>query len=413
MMDVPMGPKGFREFYQSHTGYICDKWEQYVGAYDTELRAILARGQAVRMLEIGVQNGGSLQLWAQALPPGSEVVGIDIDPGCADLALPANARVLIGNAADEAFLQSVLGTQTFDLIVDDGSHRSHDVVRSFGLLFPRLRPGGRYFIEDLHASYWREFGGGFRAPDSAVEFLKSLIDALHADHLRPDAAIDPMERATLAALNQAVARVTFIDSLVVLEKYAAPKSRPFVRVLAGTKSEDARPEWRDFVTNWSGPLLIFEDAARAGLDAALQGKVSDLRGQVATARSAAAAAQAQLAAAELALRDGEAARRALDDTLNARTATLADAKRQLDEQTQAHQALRHSHDSLRQSHDTLQQAYDALRQAHAALTQSHEALRLSHDDARRRLKAIKRSWSWRLSWPARRLERIIRRVLER
>jgi SAM-dependent methyltransferase len=440
-MDVSMGLKGFRERYQTHRGLICDKWEQYIGAYDAELRALLARGQPVRMLEIGVQNGGSLELWAEALPAGSEVIGIDIDPGCADLALPANARVLIGDATDDVFLQSVLGSETFDLIVDDGSHRSRDIVQSFQLLFPRLRAGGRYFIEDLHASYWSEFGGGFRAPDTAIEFLKSLIDSLHADHLRPDSAIDPTERARLVALNQDVARLSFIDSLVVIEKYPVRKSQPFTRTLAGSKGGEARPEWRDHLIAWSGSLVTFDNAVRVELDAALQSAVAELRGQATAATTRAAALQAQVATAEQAVRDKEASRQLLEDALKAQTEALAGADRRLEEQAlaervlhqsygvlhQAHDALRkvhdelhrshdalqQSHDELHRSHDTLQQSHDGLRQSHDALLQSHDVLRQAHQETRLRLKAIKRSWSWRLAWPARRLERFIRRLAER
>ena len=429
-----MGLKGFRERYQTHSGLICDKWEQYIGVYDAELRALLARGQPVRMLEIGVQNGGSLELWAEALPAGSEVIGIDIDPGCATLALPANARVLIGDATDEAFLRSALGDQTFDLVIDDGSHRSADIVRSFRLLFPRLRPGGRYFIEDLHASYWNEFGGGFRKPESAIEFLKSLIDSLHADHLRPDSAIDPAERARLVALNQDVARLSFIDSLAVIEKYPAPKLQPFIRTLAGSKGKDARPEWRDHLMVWGEPLVTFDDAVRVELDVSLQSAVAELRGEVMAATASAAALQAQVATAEQAVRDKEASRRLLEEALKAQTEALAGADRRLEERAlaervlhqsysvlhQAHDALRQSHDELRQSHDALRHDHDALLQSndslltsHEALLQSHGALRQSHDKARQRLKRIKRSWSWRLAWPARRLERFIRRLRER
>lgn len=347
------------------------------------------------MLEIGVQNGGSLELWAGALPPGSEVVGIDIDPGCAKIALPANVRVLIGNAADAAFLQSALGAQTFDLIIDDGSHRSDDIVRSFQSLFPRLNPGGRYFIEDLHASYWREFGGGFREPGTAIEFLKSLIDALHADHLRPDVAVDAAERAALTALNREVARITFIDSLGVIEKYAATKARPFVRALAGARADEATPAWREYLTTWQEPLVIFDDAVRTGLDAHLLGTVAALRAELLIARDAAAKAEAQLGAANEAVRAGEATRQALDHALRAETQALAAARGEIAQQVEALHGLRQAHDALAQSHGELKQAHAVLRQAYA--------------ETRGRLKAIKRSWAWRLAWPVRWLERRMRR----
>lgn len=443
-----MALKGFRELFQSHTGYICDKWEQYVGAYDAELQALRARGEPVRMLEIGVQNGGSMELWAGALPPGSQVIGIDIDPGCAALTLPANARVLIGDATDETFLQSALQSDTFDLIVDDGSHRSRDILRSFELLFPRLRAGGRYFIEDLHASYWSEFGGGFRAPDAAIEFLKSLIDALHADHLRPDAAIDPAERAMLIALNQDVARLSFIDSLVVIEKYAQAKTRPFMRTVAGSRVDDASEEWRSYLSDWSSPFIAVDATLQARREATWHEAIAELRAQVTSATSNTAGLQQQLAIAERAVQDKEMARRAADDALRAQMDALAASERRLEEQAlaervlhqsysvlhqayealrQTHEELRRSHDALQESHgtlqvfrDTLQESHEELRRSHDVqlsshdvLRQSHDVLRQAHQKTRQRMKATKRSWSWRLAWPARRLERFIKRALGR
>src|ERR1700733_10908170 len=64
----------------AHQGNIVDKWEQYLSIYASEFAHFLSPAQPVRLLEIGVQNGGSLELWAKYLPNGSEIVGLDIDP---------------------------------------------------------------------------------------------------------------------------------------------------------------------------------------------------------------------------------------------------------------------------------------------------------------------------------------------
>jgi hypothetical protein len=65
------------------------------------------------------------------------------------------------------------------VIIDDASHRSDDIIAAFRSTFPRVTPSGLYIIEDLHAAYRHPLGGGFRAPGSAIEWLKGLIDALH------------------------------------------------------------------------------------------------------------------------------------------------------------------------------------------------------------------------------------------
>lgn len=45
------------------------------------------------------------------------------------------------------------GAGGFDVIIDDASHVSSLTIRSFVILWPHLKPGGLYVVEDLHSSY--------------------------------------------------------------------------------------------------------------------------------------------------------------------------------------------------------------------------------------------------------------------
>ena len=69
-----------QDLFLAHTGYISDKWEQYLGIYESELTPIINRGTPISLLEIGVQNGGSLRIWEKYLPSGSEILVVDVDP---------------------------------------------------------------------------------------------------------------------------------------------------------------------------------------------------------------------------------------------------------------------------------------------------------------------------------------------
>ncbi|CAH0194090.1 class I SAM-dependent methyltransferase [Roseomonas sp. CECT 9278] len=229
------------ELFLAHDGRVSDKWEQYLAIYDRELARFRDAAGPVRLLEIGVQNGGSLELWSKYLPPGSSVVGMDIDPRCGALTFAGDITVLVGDAADPATLDRLLGDRGFDIIIDDGSHVSRDIIATFEACFPRLAPGGLFLIEDLHASYWASHGGGFRAEGAAVEWLKGLVDALHADHLEP--TVDGAMRSGLLALNQQVARVAFYDSVAVVEKLPQVKAAPWRRIMGGMNAavEDSLP----------------------------------------------------------------------------------------------------------------------------------------------------------------------------
>lgn len=223
----------FSEMFFAHGGRVSDKWEQYLSVYDRELAKFIAAGKPVQLLEIGVQNGGSLEIWSELLPSGSTIIGLDIDPKCGELTFNAsNIRVAIADASSKTELDAALGDLHFDIILDDGSHRSEHVIATFIACFPRLLDGGIYIVEDLHTSYWPEFGGGFRDPQSSIEWLKSLVDAEHADYFR--GAVDINDAGFLSDMNKYVRRVAFYDSVCVIEKYARPKEQPHKRVLTGS-----------------------------------------------------------------------------------------------------------------------------------------------------------------------------------
>jgi GT2 family glycosyltransferase/SAM-dependent methyltransferase len=263
MYPVPTSENSLFDIFSLHEGYLSDKWEQYLGIYESELRAIIEVDRPLRLLEIGVQNGGSLQIWSKYLPIGSSIVGIDIDEKCGALKFSDSTEILIGDATDKSFLDTALGDVSFDIVIDDGSHKSADIIASFNALLPRLNSGGKYFIEDLHASYWRSHGGGFRTPDSAIEFLKSLIDPLHLDHVEKDVSFDLPDEATRYAIHQQVARISFYDSVAVIEKYRQLKERPFERVLSGKRFEVSGPAWLNaLIISEPKDLVFCGDSAR-------------------------------------------------------------------------------------------------------------------------------------------------------
>ena len=396
-----MSSKSFLEQYRSHSGYVCDKWEQYLAVYDTEIGQFIARGEPLNLLEIGVQNGGSLEIWAKLLPAGSQITGIDIDPSCAELKLPDNVRVLIGDASNAEFLLTSLGDQQFDMIIDDGSHRSKDIIESFRALFGRLRPSGKYFIEDLHASYWREFGGSFRGKDSAVEFLKSLVDALHTDHFKETPAADADEVAALIALNRQIARLCFFDSLVVIEKYPQEKTHPFVRMIAGSAVEAATTAWRSYLTSWSTPLVVFDDQVRRVLEADAKQEVerlgreaARLGAEVARLGADATDSRARLAAAEAAAAELRQRLAVTEQAFNRSTGEIHDVDAKLTERERELEIARG--------------ALQVERRRRERVRRELAKVRSKRDRLRARLKAMRASWGWRLSLPLRKLEKLLK-----
>jgi len=68
--------------------------------------------------------------------------------------LLTDVHMLIGDQSNHEVLQNWIQTSggNFDVIVDDGGHFQHHILNSFTALWPQLKMGGLYFMEDLHVS---------------------------------------------------------------------------------------------------------------------------------------------------------------------------------------------------------------------------------------------------------------------
>lgn len=124
----------------------------YTESYENHFEKI--RFNSMKILEIGIQNGFSLKMWKEYFE-NSTIVGIDLT----NLSHLQEDRIEIatGNQSDEVFLKRVNNQYgPFDIIIDDGSHKSVDIRNSFYCLFPLLKGGGYYVIEDLHTNYWEK-----------------------------------------------------------------------------------------------------------------------------------------------------------------------------------------------------------------------------------------------------------------
>lgn len=207
-------PTELSSVFFEHDGRMIHKWTHYLEIYDREFSVLRDRaqraGQRVRFLEIGVSNGGSLEMWRKFFGPDAIIFGIDVNPACAALDGSAGA-VRVGSQADTQFLRSVVDEMGgVDIVLDDGSHQQDHQRKSLEILYPLLSEDGLYVVEDLHCSYWGNFGGGYRRPSSFLEFAKSVIDQIHQPyHAR---------RGLESSIKSDVWRISTYDSVVVLEK---------------------------------------------------------------------------------------------------------------------------------------------------------------------------------------------------
>lgn len=176
--------------------YGADKWGIHLYAQHYQRHFEPLRHRPLTILEIGVggfgvggfadpaKGGASLRMWKNYFPR-AWVYGFDI----ADKRGLSEQRIEIiqGDQSDPAALgELVRATGPLDIVIDDGSHVNGHVVTSFDTLFPYVRNGGLYVIEDLQTSYWPRFGGtsdNFDDQSTSVGYLKSLVDGLNYEEI--------------------------------------------------------------------------------------------------------------------------------------------------------------------------------------------------------------------------------------
>lgn len=198
------------------------KWHHYFDIYSKHFGPY--RDRPIKMLEIGVYRGGSLRMWKDYFHPDSTIVGIDIDKTCKDHEIAdRNVFVRIGSQADPRFLAEVNEEfGPFDIILDDGSHKTHHQNISFGALFrPALKDGGCYMVEDVHTNYWLKH---VDSEDTFIDLSKQMVDMLHEPYLdRKETHFrhghsEAVKQLQLSYLAANLAGIAFYDSIVVFDK---------------------------------------------------------------------------------------------------------------------------------------------------------------------------------------------------
>jgi hypothetical protein len=206
-------PSDLVQIFLSPEKRLVHKWDHYLPAYDQHFGRY--RGTKLFFLEIGVSQGGSLDMWRSYFGPDATIVGVDINPSCSGRVSAPNV-VRIGSQDDPAFLSAVLAEfGEPDVVLDDGSHIGRHQVATFDALFPKLQVGGLYAIEDLHTSYWLNWEGGYRRRGTGIELVKQLIDDQHGWYHRHGRA---------SPARDWIPAIHVYDSLAIIEK--AARNRP-------------------------------------------------------------------------------------------------------------------------------------------------------------------------------------------
>lgn len=227
-------PPGLDEIGLRHGTDKASSHHDYLSHYESFLAPL--RDQPITFMEIGVFQGSSLRTWKDYFP-NAAIVGVDIMPVCKRF---ENGRVRIELADQsnvEHLAQVALRRGPFDVIVEDGSHIWDHQITSLRTLFPFVKNGGFYIIEDLQTNYGAmltKYKGA--ASESCVEFLKRWMDLCVADE---EIDLRGVEDSFLRTYGRSIEYMSFHRRSCVIKKKFTPTDW---RVTAGPALAPVPPD---------------------------------------------------------------------------------------------------------------------------------------------------------------------------
>lgn len=167
--------------------YGTDKWNYHWYTQHYQKYFLPFRNKKIKLLEIGVGGysnnaigGESLRMWDKFFKSG-KIYGLDIIDKTNFSS--GKIKILQGDQSDQSLLKKISAEYgPFDIIIDDGSHINDHVITTFKILFPLMKEGGIYVVEDTQTSYWENFKGdrkNLNNPETMMNYFKSLLDEIN------------------------------------------------------------------------------------------------------------------------------------------------------------------------------------------------------------------------------------------
>jgi SAM-dependent methyltransferase len=249
--DVVSGDECFRLYKRKG---LIDQYERFFALRDdAEVRS---------MLELGVWDGGSVAFWHEVLRPAKHV-GVDLEVR-ADSAyfrhyvrsrgLEDRVKTMWGvDQSDADAMREIVATEFpegVDLVIDDASHRYAPSRASFETLFPLVRPGGLYVIEDWAWGHWPEFQDPRHAWAREPALTALLIELIEVLGSSTGLIADIIVFRGFAAIERGTAPIddggefALSDHITRRPKPAARRARRWRRLLSRVRRALGSASWR-------------------------------------------------------------------------------------------------------------------------------------------------------------------------
>lgn len=202
--------ESLREIFDSMDGKLIHKWDHYIEVYDLYFNKY--RGKEVHILEIGVSQGGSLEMWKRYFGEKMHLYGVDINPRCKELE-DDQVTIFIGEQEDKNFLNELRNKiPKVDILIDDGGHTMIQQIVTFEEMFSHVKDDGIYLCEDTHTSYMYAYHGGYKRKTTFIEYSKNFIDYINAWHSENKNKLD------ISDFSRSAYGLHFYTGMVLIEK---------------------------------------------------------------------------------------------------------------------------------------------------------------------------------------------------
>ena len=157
-------------FYQAEK--LSSKYKKYFYVYDKIFEKF--RDKKITFVEVGVLNGGSLEIWKKYFHKDSRIIGIDLNPKCKQFE-EKGIEIFIGDQSSEIFWDDFFKkVGKVDILLDDGGHTNLQQIMTITKSIKNVNNNGIIVTEDTHTSYMPKFGNPSKY--SYINFAKKLID---------------------------------------------------------------------------------------------------------------------------------------------------------------------------------------------------------------------------------------------
>ena len=152
------------------------KLDSYFEIYASIFREF--RTKPITFVEVGIFGGGSLFMWKKYFHPKSRIIGIDLNPK-SKIYEKYGFEIFIGDQEDGKFWKSFYKkVGKVDILLDDGGHTDLQQTQTLISSINNINPNGLIAIEDVHTSYFVEFGNPSK--NSFINYSKKIIDLINS-----------------------------------------------------------------------------------------------------------------------------------------------------------------------------------------------------------------------------------------